>query len=122
MKAKVTAFHYDLQFKIPGGTSRGILTQKKTYFLYAQQDKNWGIGECNLFEGLSYDDRPEFEQKIRQVAAWIEAHFGLFFDASTSLECFDDLGDLKEFPSIQFGLEQLKSSFLNEDPFCLILS
>jgi len=119
VKAKVTAFHYDLQFKIPGGTSRGVLTQKKTYFLYAQHDKNWGIGECNLFEGLSYDDRPDFEQKIRQVAAWIESHFELFFDASTSLKSFYDLGDLKEFPSIQFGLEQLKSSFLNKDPFCL---
>ena len=72
-----------------------------------------------MFEGLSYDDRPDFEQKIRQVAAWIESHFELFFDASTSLKSFYDLGDLKEFPSIQFGLEQLKSSFLNKDPFCL---
>ena len=112
MKAKVTAFHYDLKFKIPGGTSRGVLTQKKTYFLYAQQDKNWGIGECNLFEGLSYDDRSDFDPKIREVAAWIETHFEQFFDASTSLESFYDLWDLKEYPSIQFGLEQLKSSFL----------
>ena len=119
MKAKVTAFHYDLNFKIPGGTSRGVLRQKRTYFLYAQNNENWGIGECNLFQGLSYDDRPDFDKKIQRIVRWVENNFELFFEPSTTIKSFEELSDLSQYPSIQFGLEQLKKSYLNEDSFCL---
>ena len=50
---------------------------------------------------------------------WIENNFELFFEPSTTIKSFEELSDLSQYPSIQFGLEQLKKSYLNEDSFCL---
>ena len=59
-------FHqYILHFKRPGGTSRGVLHTKETYFLKISENNRTGIGECAIFRGLSYDDIPEYEEKLR---------------------------------------------------------
>ena len=47
---------YDLIFKRPSGTSRGILKNKETWFLILNNHGKFGIGECGLFRGLSIDD------------------------------------------------------------------
>lgn len=89
------SFHkYLLDFKRPGGTSRGILRQKETYFLIIRSAARIGVGECGLFRGLSYDDRPDYEDTLQWLCTNINA------DQEWLLE------KLKEFPSIQFGLEQ----------------
>ena len=44
---KASFLKYTLDFKRPGGTSRGVLTQKDTYFIVLEdQDRigNWGSG------------------------------------------------------------------------------
>ena len=86
---------YLLHFKRPAGTSRGVLTSKETYFLIAENNGKKAIGECNLFRGLSADDVPEYEEKLQWTAAHI--HLG-----ERVL-----LQELTNFPSIQFGVEQL---------------
>ena len=63
-----------LNFKQPGGTSRGVLRTKETYFLFLEDDGKTGIGECGLFRGLSIDDRPDYEEKLQWVCANI--HLG----------------------------------------------
>ena len=83
-----------LNFKRPSGTSRGILTSKETFFLVIEQEEKKGIGECNLFRGLSADDVPDYEAKLQ----WVEQHLHLGEKAL--------LEELKTFPSIQFGVEQ----------------
>lgn len=85
---------YPLQFKIPAGTSRGTLHTKDTYFLIIENKGKIGIGECNLFKGLSADDRPDYEKKLQWVCD------------SLSKNDFMVLPKLVEFPSIQFGIEQ----------------
>ena len=85
---------YTLEFKIPGGTSRGIMTQKDTWFLCLNEGESWGIGECNMFRGLSADDRPDYEDKLLWVCEQIDKG-----PAALGAE-------LIEYPSIQFGLEQ----------------
>ena len=68
MKAAYT--RYILDFKVPGGTSRGILTQKETWFVRIWHDETpwiFGIGECALFRGLSADDRPGYEEKLKEM-------------------------------------------------------
>ena len=57
-------FKYILEFKNPGGTSRGILHTKETFILEISENGKKGIGECGLFRGLSYDDVPEYEEKL----------------------------------------------------------
>ncbi len=85
---------YILDFKRPSGTSRGIMRQKETWFLILKENDNYGIGECGILRGLSVDDRDDYETKL----AWTCAHIHLGLD--------ELWGQLLEFPSIQFGLEQ----------------
>ena len=92
MKAEHTK--HLLKFKKPGGTSRGVLTEKKTWFLKIKDENgNTGIGECALFKGLSYDDRPDYEATLEWVCKNIE------------LGKDQLLKKLNEFPSIQIGVE-----------------
>lgn len=98
---------YILNFKRPGGTSRGILKTKETYFLLLSDGKNQGIGECGVFRGLSADDRPDYEEKL----AWVCKHIHLGFS--------ELLQELIAFPSIQFGLEQAMKSLHGSTPFLL---
>ncbi|RIV68893.1 o-succinylbenzoate synthase [Flagellimonas aequoris] len=107
---KATYKKYTLIFKVPSGTSRGILTQKETYFLVLHGDHGFGIGECGLLKGLSIDDVPEYEQKL----AWVCSHIHLGKERL--------LEELMEFPSIQFGLEQALLSLSSNDPFELFPS
>lgn len=87
---------YTLNFNQPSGTSRGILTSKDSWFLLLYEDAEpniIGIGECGLLKGLSIDDRPDYEEKLIEVCNSIENFQNYLVD------------ELKEFPSIQFGLE-----------------
>lgn len=107
---KATYNKYILNFKIPGGTSRGILQTKETYFLRIEDNDKIGIGECAVFKGLSVDDRPDFEEKLIWLCKYIE------------LEKEFLLSELMEFPSIQFGLEQALLSLKSNKIFELFPS
>ena len=85
---------YILKFKNPSGTSRGVLTEKLTYLFTIEEDGKEYVGECGLFKGLSVDDRPEYEDKLQ----WVCDHIELGID--------DLWNQLREWPSIQFGIEQ----------------
>lgn len=85
---------YILNFKRPGGTSRGVLHTKETYFLKISENNRTGIGECAVFRGLSYDDVPEYEEKLRWLCENINEN------PSSIKE------KLRHFPSIWFGYEQ----------------
>ena len=107
---KASYHKYSLHFKIPGGTSRGVLHQKDTYFLLLRSGDNLGIGECGLFKGLSFDDRPDYEEKLQ----WAVDHMDR--EEDWLIEC------LREYPSIQFGLEQAFLSLNSSKPFELFPS
>ncbi|WP_111309460.1 o-succinylbenzoate synthase [Confluentibacter sediminis] len=101
---------YILNFKQPSGTSRGILKSKETWFLILQDQEKQGVGECGVFRGLSIDDRPDYEKKLRWACHNI--HLGL--------EIL--LAELIEFPSIQFGLEMAFKSLTSENEYELFPS
>ncbi len=101
---------YNLEFKRPSGTSRGVLTYKETWLLVIESNGRRGIGECGLLRGLSIDDRPDYQQKLQ----WVCTNINLGFDALYEL--------LYEFPSIQFGLETAYLSLSAENPFILFPS
>lgn len=87
-------FKYSLEFKRPSGTSRGVLYEKETFILEISENDKKGIGECAVFRGLSYDDRPDYEEKLQWLCENIDRD-------STFLK-----QELKEFPSIWIGYEQ----------------
>lgn len=98
---------YTLQFKLPAGTSRGVLQNKDTYFLIIENNGKTGIGECALFKGLSVDDRPDYEEKLQWVC-----------DALSNKN-YMVMYHLTEYPSILFGLEQAIISLGSVDRFQL---
>ena len=107
---KASYFQYILDFKRPAGTSRGVLQQKETWFLKLEENGKKGIGECGILRGLSADDRPDYEDKLKWVCENI--HLGadkLWFE-------------LIEFPSIQFGVEMAFQSLESQNPFVLFPS
>lgn len=85
---------YSLNFKNPSGTSRGILNTKETFFLEIFDGDKKGIGECALFRGLSFDDVPNYEEKL----SW------LCENINENPEVLKQ--ELQNFPSIWFGYEQ----------------
>ncbi len=87
---------HELIFKRPAETSRGILNTKLTYLLKVQIFGTEYIGECGFFKGLSADPEPEYEKKLQWVCDHMEEDNELFL-----------LDSCREFPSIQFGIEQI---------------
>jgi len=87
---------YTLHFKQASGTSRGVLHTKDTWFIRVYQnesDKLFGLGEINMFQGLSFDDRPDFHIKLKELEKNPEYFISHLHSA------------LKDFPAIRFGLE-----------------
>jgi len=85
---------YSLHFNFPAGTSRGVLHQKDSWFIFLTvSDDKTGIGECGLLNGLSFDDKPGFEEKILEVC-----------DEINTTQKYN-LQKIVEFPAIRFGLE-----------------
>ncbi len=62
---KASYFKYILHFKNPSGTSRGILTDKETWFIVLEKDGKKGIGESGILRRLSADDRSDYDEKIK---------------------------------------------------------
>ena len=107
---KATYHKYILNFKRPSGTSRGVMTQKETWFIILEKDGKKGIGECGILRGLSIDDRPDYEEKLQWTCDHILLDENLIWEA------------LIEFPSIQFGVEMAFQSLRSENPFLLFPS
>lgn len=98
---------YTLNFKLPAGTSRGVMLEKETWFLLIEKNGRIGIGECGILRGLSADDRTDYEEKLH----WVDKN--IHIGQQKLLE------ELLEFPSIQFGVEQAFLSVENENPYIL---
>ena len=107
---KASYHKYILNLKQPSGTSRGVLTQKETWFIVISNKDKQGIGECGILRGLSVDDRPDFEDKLNWVCKNIAKDLNSL------------VNELVEFPAIQFGLEMAFLSLESDNEFILFPS
>lgn len=92
---------YLLNFKEPGGTSRGVMTEKPTFLvkIYDESDPfRFGIGEAAVFPGLSPEADGNYVWKLTEVLANV---------------AIGRQTDLSRHSSIQFGLEQAILDFSN---------
>lgn len=90
---------YILKFKHPAGTSRGVLTEKPTFFIkvFDESDPSkFGIGECSVFPGLSPEADGNYGFKLIELLA----------NVALGKET-----DLSHHSSILFGLEQALRDF-----------
>lgn len=107
-----------LHFKQPAGTSRGVYTTRRSWFVtLTDENGRQGVGECAPLPNLSCDDLPDYGKKLEEIL-------------NESIPNLDDLSSLtshlsplKEYPSMLFGIEtallNLKtgSSMLFDTPF-----
>jgi len=89
-------------FNTPGGTSRGIMTHKKAWFVFLRDENGQkGIGECSIIEGLTpdYISDEQYLNDIKRLSAkWVATDYN-----SVSLT---------SHPSIRFGLETAHQDLL----------
>jgi o-succinylbenzoate synthase len=96
---------YTLHFKFDAKTSRGSLKEHKTWFLKVWDSANprvVGHGECAPFEGLSVDDLPDFDERLRQSLR--------VFDGAMPPQSLEQVLRYvshvdASLPSVRFGLE-----------------
>jgi len=107
---KAYYFRHLLNFKVPSGTSRGVLSNKESWFIVITDKNRYGVGECSLIAGLSPDPISSYEDKLKEICNNICLGIDVL---RTSLEAY---------PSIIFGLETAYLSFESSDPFVLMAS
>ena len=59
--------HYQLQFRQPAGTSRGVYTSREVWYLLLEKDQWYGVGECAPLPGLSRETPAETEGLLREI-------------------------------------------------------
>lgn len=105
IKAKL--INHPLQFKLPAGTSRGVLKTKPTWFIVLthQLTQNIGVGECSVIPGLSSDNLAELEGVLNSIIIRINAND------------IPSVEEFQNFPAVQFALETALNDLAYADPF-----
>lgn len=93
---------YTLHFKQPAGTSRGVYTERKVWYLKMHDaDGRVGWGEVAPLPKLSCDDVADFESVL--------------YDVCKNFNGKIDYGRLRDYPSILFGLECAQIGYNQND-------
>jgi o-succinylbenzoate synthase len=90
-----------LNFKQPAGTSRGVYTTRRSWFVtLTDEDGRQGVGECAPLPNLSCDDIPDYADKLTSFCE------SFISDISASiLVPRSSFLVPRNFPSMLFGLE-----------------
>ena len=83
---------YELQFKRPASTSRGVYNSRPVWFLFLEEAGKTGIGECAPLPGLSPETPKQVEDLLTKICA----------DPNHFIQQPDLLQDVS---SVRFGLE-----------------
>ena len=90
---KITIEERVLHFKQPAGTSRGVYTERRSWFVNMSDGVAVGIGECAPLPQLSCDDIPNYGEVLRRFCDDVERTGEIDYEA------------LRDYPSMLFGLE-----------------
>jgi L-alanine-DL-glutamate epimerase-like enolase superfamily enzyme len=97
---------YALYFKRPSGTSRGVLTEKTSYFFWLHSTSfpnRYGIGEAAPLQGLSIDYEPDLSFRFNIICQeFNQGRVEMVLDLANTL-----------FPSLKFALETACLDWLN---------
>lgn len=84
---------YTLNFTQPAGTSRGVYSTRKSWFVAVKDGNLQGVGECAPLPNLSCDATDDYEQKLEQSCKELVEQGVVNHEK------------LRGLPSILFGLE-----------------
>ena len=104
---KITIEERTLHFRQPAGTSRGVYTERRSWFVTATDGSSVGIGECAPLPKLSCDDIPDYAGVLRRFCDDVERTGVIPYD------------DLRDYPSMLFGLETALLSLHQSPNICL---
>ena len=90
---KITIEERVLHFRQPVGTSRGVYTERRSWFVRVSDGQAVGIGECAPLPQLSCDDIPNYGEVLRRFCDEVE-RTGVV-----------DVEAMRDYPSMLFGLE-----------------
>ena len=90
---KISIEERTLHFKQPAGTSRGVYTTRKSWFVEMTDGEHVGRGECAPLPQLSCDDIPNYGEVLRHFCDEVERTGEIDQEA------------LRPYPSMLFGLE-----------------
>lgn len=96
MKYSIKITPRTLHFKQPAGTSRGVYTTRKSWFVEitcSDMPGRRGIGECAPLPDLSCDAIPDYEQKLGELCRTVEQTGRI------------DYNLFMPYPSMLFGIE-----------------
>ena len=82
-----------LHFKQPAGTSRGVYTERKSWFVEISDGDTVGLGECAPLSDLSCDARADYGEVLRRFCDEVERTGEIPYEA------------MRDYPSMLFGLE-----------------
>ena len=82
-----------LHFKQPAGTSRGVYTERKSWFVEISDGDTVGLGECAPLPDLSCDARADYGGVLRRFCDEVERTGEIPYEA------------MRDYPSMLFGLE-----------------
>lgn len=114
-------FPYTLDFNFTAITSRMAMKHKDTYFVVIYDTKKpgiYGVGECALFKGLSFEDNEDYERVLEHVCRYINdfdrlkidpaVGSSILFGVETALNDLHNGGYRVIFPSnFETGKEQI---------------
>ena len=82
-----------LHFKQAAGTSRGVYTTRKSWFVYLSDGQREGVGECAPLPDLSCDARPDYAEVLDNFCQSLCETGEIDYEA------------MRTYPSMLFGLE-----------------
>ena len=82
-----------LHFKQPAGTSRGVYTERRSWFVELTDGNRKGIGECAPLPDLSCDVRPDYAEVLEGFCRTLCETGEIDYEA------------MRDYPSMLFGLE-----------------
>ena len=90
---KVSIQERVLHFKQPAGTSRGVYTERRSWFVTVSDGDYEGVGECAPLPDLSCDARADYADVLRGFCDRLEQTGELDYEA------------MRDYPSMLFGME-----------------
>ena len=95
MSLKFTVSERTLHFKQPAGTSRGVYTERKVWYVTLSDGDRMGVGECAPLPDLSCDAMGDeaYGKILRKMCETVCQTGEISYD------------DLRDYPSMLFGLE-----------------
>lgn len=103
-----------LKFKFEAGTSRGVYTEKETYYLKifdSETPEVFGLGEIAPLQGLSIDHVPKLEEVIHNTCVTFDSLDLEIFPWNLNIILSQLIDDA--YPSVKFGFETALLDYMN---------